>query len=352
MAVRSRVDEPAAVGETTASPLYRRRERLVVAVAMLFSWATFLLIQYDRMRPSNAAVEAWIQAKVAGILSESDQYRIAIPFLARFLEHHLGLRPVQSIPLIEAFSYGAALLLLYLQLIWSPQVKDASPTHRLATIAIFLAAVQFPVLWIFPYERPETLPTLLYVAATAMLVVYYERFTLAGALLGTAVLSVLQATARGDAPVIMGAGILLFALVATEMAAERRLRTAALGFTCLLAGGLTQLYLQHLFPLKPGQTKGTFTLFTNLNLTYAPLHVPIMLTAMFPLLFTAWIAWRRKIKLDAHSKLALLTCLMDLPPYLIMGLVSEVRIYVPFLMLAAPAMGKIWSGYLLHEDGL
>lgn len=330
---------------------YRRRERLIVAVAIFFSWATFLLIQYDKMRPLNASVEAWIQMKVAGLSSDSDQYRIAIPFFARFLEHHTGLKPIQSIPLIEAFCYGAALVLLYLQLIWSSSMRNAAPARRLIAIGIFLAAVQFPVLWIFPYERPETLPTMLYVAAAAMLGMFYERFTLPGAVVLALVLSVLQGTARADAPVVMGASILLFAAATKSLGRERRLRTAFVGLVCLLAGGLTQLYLEHLFPLKPGQKKGDFTLLVNLNLTYGPFHVPIMLTAMLPLLFTVWLVWRKRIEVDAQSRLALFACLMDLPPYLLMGLVSEVRIYVPYLMLAAPVMGKIWSSYLLDEAG-
>ncbi|MDP9039443.1 MAG: hypothetical protein M3O02_09245 [Acidobacteriota bacterium] len=320
---------------------------MIAAIALFFTWFTFLLIQYDRMRISGPGLAAWIQAKLAGTLSEGDQYRIALPLLMRFLEQHAHIKLEQSLPLIQAFSYGWMLVLLYLQLRWSPHVRESAYARRLVAFGLFLAAVQFPVLWIFPWERPETLPTALYLAAVTFLAVRSERVPLIPGMVAMMLLSVGQALARGDAPVVAGAGIVLCAALSTGLPRARRISMGLLGFVCGAAGGLTQMYLTHRFPLKsPGQTKWTFQLFTNLNLADAPFHTPILLTALLPLLATVVLIRRYRIGLDLTDKLALVMCMLDLPVYVTMGLVSEVRIYVPYLFLAAPLMAKVWMQFL------
>ncbi len=316
-------------------------------MAMLFLFVTFLLTQYDRLRAFNGELEYWIQSKYAGTLHEGDQYRIFMPYAAHWIEVHASIKPAQSVPIIEAISFGLAMVLLYLQFSWSQQMESASPARRLTSLGLFLAALQLPMLWIYPWERPETLPTAFYVALIALLGLHYEWISLPVSLVIAAALSPMQASMRGDAPVIMGGGLVLFALIARDLPGTRRIGMASIGVTTAALGGVTQLYLEHLFPLHPGQTKATFQLWTNLRVWQSPFHIPVFLTAISPLVFTLWLVWRNRLKLDTSSRLILFLCVLYLPIYFCLGLVQEVRIYVPYMMLAAPSLGKVWASYLL-----
>ena len=84
-------------------------ETFLVAVFILFTTSSFFLIQYDRMRNQGPSIAAWIHEKFSGTLSEGDQYRIGVPYLAYFLDTRAHLRPNQSVPLIEGITYALAL---------------------------------------------------------------------------------------------------------------------------------------------------------------------------------------------------------------------------------------------------
>jgi hypothetical protein len=42
-------------------------------------------------------------------------------------------------------------------------------------------------------------------------------------------------------------------------------------------------------------------------------------------------------------------CLVYLPVWFAMGLVVEVRIFVPYLFLAAPTIARVWAAFLLDD---
>ena len=58
---------------------------------------------------------------------------------------------------------------------------------------------------------------------------------------------------------------------------------------------------------------------------------------------------RFHIQVDPCDKLVLLICLVYLPLWITMGMIVEVRIFVPFLLLASPTVAKIWGSYVLAE---
>lgn len=322
-----------------------KRSGLLAAIVIIFLTLTFFLIQYDQSRTSEPWLQAWYQVKRAGTIGDVDRYRIAVPFLAHYLEDHTPLKMRQSIPLIESLCYGLGLAALCLLLVDSTRFQSAPRMQRLLMYGFLFAAIQFPVLWIFPWGRPETLPTLLYLAA-ATLVITTEAIDLGFACLLILTLSLMQSFARTDAPVVVGVACLLAAAFALPL---RRSRTSIslLGLVCAMSGGVVQLYLSHLFPQKHGHQPTAFVqLFSNLNPFLSPFHFPELFTALLPILASLLIAWRLRMRLDGTDKLTLLISLLYLPLYFIFGIVSEIRLYVPYLFLLAPVIAKLWAQFL------
>jgi hypothetical protein len=316
----------------------------------VFNSFTFFLIQYDRMRTAGPGIDSLIRNTLAGIQSAPDQYRIGLSLLMHSLEIHAHLRPNQSLPLIEFLSYAFALMLLYLIFRCSPRVENASDSHRLVFLGLFLAAAQFPILWYFPWERWEALPTTFYLAAIVILIVRRSRMPFALVCLLAALLSLGQALMRAEVPVALGIAILLSATMDITFSRPRS-HIAILGLLCGAIGGAAQLYLQRIaYPNATySPTTPRFQLLANLNLLHPPLHIPIFLTALLPLIVSLVLLRRHRLPLDPSDKLVLLILLVYLPVWITMGLVVEVRIFVPFLFLASPTIAKLWTAYLFND---
>jgi hypothetical protein len=333
-------------------PLRPSREILVVAIFVLFTSLSFFLIQYDRMRTQGPALDAWVGGVVHGIVPAPIQYRIALPFLLRSIQMHTHISVRQSLPFIESVAYLLALSLMYAIFRSSPRVEEARPAQRFVMLGLFLAATQFPILWIFPWDRPETQPTALYLAALVLLVAGRSKTGFGPACLWAVALSLTQALLRADVPIIAGVAVVLAAAISTP-SPRTRLQMAALGLLCVLAGGATQLYLQRVaYPAAayPADTP-RFQLLTNLNPIHPPFHIPIFLTALLPLAFSVILIRVHRLPIEPVDKLVLLVCGLYLPVWVVTGLVVEVRIYVPFLFLASPTIAKVWGAYLLGDGG-
>jgi hypothetical protein len=322
---------------------------VLAAVFIFFSSFSYLLIQYDRLR--TADMENWARIILAGSLPAPVQYRIGLPLLTHFLELHTHLRVNQSLPLIESLSYALALTLLYLLFRGSLRVQQVSRSHRFVILGLFFAAAQFPVLWIFPWEREETLPTAFYLAAIVLLIVRRGRMPFALACLLTVLLSFAQALLRADVPFMAGIAILICAAMAVPFSRPRA-HIATLGLLCTATGAAVQLYLQRIaYPTAtypPNTPK--IQLLNNLNPIYPPLHMPEFLTALLPFIVSLVLLRRYRLALDSSDKLVLLLCLVYLPVWIATGLIAEVRIFVPYLFLASPTIAKLWASYLLKED--
>lgn len=343
-ASRTPAAAPAGVSETTSPWQHALAAMFIVALS-----SSFFLTQYDRARLAEPALEAWYRMKAAGTLSIGDQYRVAVPFAAHFLEVHTGLQLRQTVPLLEAIGYAVGLAALYLLLVGSPVFATARRVERVGLCGLFFAAVQLPVLWIFPWERPETLPTMGYLAVIAVILVS-RRIPFALACVLALGASAVQAFARTDAPMVVGLATVLAALIGGSLPRTRK-EMAALGVLCGVGGAAVQLYLKHRFPDRyPGQRATDFQLFHNLNPFYAPAHLPEFFTAMLPFLFSMAMLWKYWAALDGTDRVTLLIALVYLPIYLTFGILAEVRIYVPYLFLLAPLFAKVWMR-LLKGDG-
>lgn len=324
---------------------------LLAAIFIFTNSVTFFLIQYDRMRPLGEGLEGWVRHLLSGAEPAPSQYRIAMPLLAHFLSLHAHLRANQSFPLVEFLAYGLTLTLLYILFRGSPQVQHAPSHTRLILLGFFFAAAQLPILWIFPWERFETLPTAFYLAAIVLLVVRRGRIPFVIVCLLALVLSIVQALVRADVTFAAGVAVLLAAVVAAP-STRPRVQVATLGLLCAGAGAAVQFYLQHVVYPQATYPPGVpmFQLLANLNVFIAPIHVPEFLVALLPLIVCLIFLRRYRPALDFSDRLALLLCLVYLPVWLAFGLVVEMRIYVPYLFLASPTIAKIWTAFLLGDQ--
>jgi hypothetical protein len=321
-----------------------------VAIVILFTCTSFFFIQYDKLRTGEPALERMVHDFHQGGLPAPVQYRIGIPFLVGFLKQYTHMELRQSVPLVEALSYAACLGLLYGLFSSSARAKSARDSHRAALIAFFLAITQFPILWIFPWERPETLPTALYLAAVVVLVACRNRIPFPLLCLLIVALSLGQALMRADVPVVLGAALLLSVALPIPLPRPRS-SIAILGLLASATGACVQFYLRHVaYPnAHYPPTTPKIQLLNNLSLD-PPLHIPEFLIALLPFLATLFLLRRYRPHLESQDKLVLLICLLYLPVWVVVGLVVEVRIFVPFLFLASPTMAKLWTAFILSED--
>ena len=71
-------------------------------------------------------------------------------------------------------------------------------------------------------------------------------------------------------------------------------------------------------------------LLTNLNPLSAPLHIPVFLTALLPLIVSVVLLRRYRLPLEASDKLVLLMCLVYLPLWITTGLDGRGADLCPF----------------------
>lgn len=325
------------------------REHAVAAITIVTSSLTFFLLQYNRFRDAEVGLHQWAAETVAGRVFAPDVYRVGIAWLTLAIQRvvHVGVN--QSLPMIECACFGLALFFLYILLRQLNSFCSGTPAYRAVMLAFFLAISQLPVLWIFPWERAETLPTALYVAAVVLLA-SARAIPFAAAFAGICLLTLVQGFLRAEVPTEIGIAFVV-AAVFRAAAPRRSSQMAALGIATGVIGFGAQFYIQKvLYPhvtYAPGVPR--IQLIWNLRPFWPPDHLPIFFCAMTPLLFTLMLLRTKRIKLEPVEALIVLICLLYLPIWWIGGLVSEARIYLPFLLLASPVMARIWSSFLLPE---
>jgi hypothetical protein len=260
-----------------------------------------------------------------------EAYRVAIPILSHLLIQFLHLHDGAIADCLIQFPCCiAALYLLY-----TLTVDDLRPSaRRLTTFAMFFALIQFPLAFVLFRQRPETLPTALFIAlALSCISRAGHRWT---ALLLIATL--IQSFARADFPIILGIALILLS------ARNIRAHTTNLirGIGVLLLAGSIQLLLQFvLFPHLP-YSDTVFIYARNLNLD----SFFVLFLALSPFLFALFLLRSSGINLRETDRLTLLASLLYLPIWFTVGLVAEVRIFVPFLLALCVLAARILTSSL------
>jgi hypothetical protein len=225
-------------------------------------------------------------------------------------------------------------------------------TPRIATFGLFLAFIQFPIGFIYYQGRAETLPTFLFVAV-ALLCLSKGKDQISNSYLWMLLLfaaTAAQSFFRADVPFIVGIATILLSLVPGALAdlgstSGNLLRGA--GIT-LISGGI-QAYLKWIrFPNAHYGAEHAIVLKFNLN----PTPLSLLALCLLPFVWMAVLVIRRRIHLTSVEKLIVAASAIYLPIWFTMGMATEVRIFVPFLLALCVVAARVSASYLLAKNVL
>jgi hypothetical protein len=320
---------------------------LVMAQAVHNGWYEFARMMQIFPPPPGMPYEP-LFGKVIHI---PDAYRVAIPALA-----HLVMRVCHTqdtAKIAAAFDFVSGFLACYL--FYRIAVDRLPETERMASrrliiAVLFLAIIQFPVAWIVPWQRPETLPTSLFLAIVVFSFGRLRRsFLWVGVILAA---SLVRAFVRADVPLVFGVALVVLSLLPGSLDSYgSRRQLFSLGSLIVLISGGIQAYLQFVRfrNLHPWPTEKVIAL--GMNLHSAHLLLVFFVASLPFLLFAVFLAVKRPA-VDGEDRLILIVSALYLALWFMAGVIGEVRLYVPFMMalstVAARVLGS-WIGGLSAE---
>jgi hypothetical protein len=291
---------------------------------------------------------------VDGVGSAPEQYRIGVKLAAWWMVEHLGWGFRHGFVLMDVAGTLTAVFLLYALLRRKQAVRNASPELQWFASAAFVALACFYLAWANSFFRPETLPTVGFVAVMVWLWSSWKtaqsrskEFGIALALIAA---SFLQAWIRADVPVALNAGMLLACLMRREKSvATGRAWKIVVGVLCVVIAAAVQLYLMKV--KYPHATYGPIPVLMIRHSWRRPLNLPPFICFMVPVVWTFVQFWRQRAAWsgDEVDSGLVIASVMYLLLWGVMGKLNEVRIFVPFALALAPltvelAMRRVSTG--------
>ncbi|WP_353069551.1 hypothetical protein RBB75_03555 [Tunturibacter empetritectus] len=273
---------------------------------------------------------------------KGETFRIALPVLINTTTKifHLADTSITAaaFDLITGFS---ALYLLYLMTVDLPLEEPDRPKDRALKILLFLAIIQFPLAWVVPWQRPETMPSALFLAFSLFCLAKIEKNRMWALPLLAAAL--IQTFVRTDVPLIFGIATAFVGLLTLVKRGSQGKFRASLDYIvigsliALIAAGI-QVYLHILYP----QDRLDIQFWPNFG--FHNLEILTIILAPFVSFALLLIVYRPS--LTAVEKVAIGSALLYLPMYFTFGLASEARIYVPFLLIMCMVFARVSASFL------
>jgi hypothetical protein len=269
-----------------------------------------------------------------------NQYRIGVVYVAKFISDRLHLTKYYGMyAVIDFVSAVATCYCLYRLLCLSAFLLRRSRQSQSALLAFFLAMLIFPLSWVVPWERQETLPSALYLVLVLLLLrlIKNQPLWLAAILL----LTLWQDIVRTDVAAVFGVAVILlsFSSYGKNLFGSRWLGLAS-GLLIAGVSAAAQYSLKHfIYPhaVYPPDTPSV-VLYYNFSSLRSALTYSI---ALLPYIILLVLAWKHRKRLDPEDMVALIASVLYLPLWCIFGLLGEVRIFVPFLLALTPTAAKI-----------
>ncbi|MBB5316844.1 hypothetical protein [Tunturibacter empetritectus] len=269
-------------------------------------------------------------------------FRLALPALIQTTTRIFHVNDTSitaaAFDLITGFS---ALYLLYLMTVDLPLEEPDRPKDRALKILFFLAIIQFPLAWVVPWQRPETMPSALFLAFSLFCLAKIEKNRLWSLPLLAAVL--IQTLVRTDVPLVFGAAtafVGLWSLV--KKGSQGKFRASmdyiVIGSLIALISAGIQVYLHTLYP------QASVDIQFGPNSTFHNLEILTIILAPFVSFALLLMVYRPP--LTAVEKVAMASALLYLPMYFTFGLVTEARIYVPFLLIMCMVTARVSASFL------
>jgi hypothetical protein len=275
----------------------------------------------------------------AGTDYAPNQYRIGVAYPAKFIADRLHITKYYFV--FSAIDFTLAFLacsVLYLTLCGSAFFRSLNSSSQAMAVTLFLVSLAYPFSWVVPWQRYETLATSLYVA---LMLVLLDRIRAHRTwLIAMLFITVWQAFVRADIPAIFGLAVCLFTLTprGKEMFGSWK-RGFLYGASIFAAAVAVQAYLKYvLFPhaTYPPDTE-VIQFFYNFGIR----HLATFAIAILPFALMLFLAAKYSKQLDPVDVLTIFAACAYLPLWWIVGIVSEVRIFVPFLFALTPVTAKL-----------
>ncbi len=322
----------------------RRQERILTGIFLFFISLQLAHFVHNEWFLYSQTSEEAIPASYVHVARppRGETFRLALPALNQWISRTFHIRDATlvttGIDFITAFS---ALYLLYLLTVDLLPEQRNRPKDRALKILFFLAVLQFPIAWVVPWQRPETMPSTLFLAFSLFCLAKIENNRLWSLpFLATAPL---QAFIRADVPVVFGAATALVGLwTLVKQGSQGRSRTClyyvVIGIlTAIICGGI-QTYLHFLYPQ------------AGVDIQFGPnltLHsIEILTIVLAPLVLFILFLIAKRPPLSILEKVAILSALLYLPLYFTFGMVAEARIYVPFLLILSMPIARVSASFL------
>lgn len=268
-----------------------------------------------------------------------------MPALGRLLLKlfHLKEPSIVAAGLDFVFAFSA-LYLFYLLAVGNLPLTPAKLQGRTVVVALFLAFIQSPINWVVPWQRPETLPSALLLALALFCLASARKNGIWPVLLLAA--TACQAFVRSDVPFVFGISLVLMALGKRSIFEEFGTRSINLfmGACIVLIAGGVQAYLQFVrYPhLSYWPGIDLIQLKNNLHLH----NLSNCMLALSPFLLLAGYLIAKRIRIGAVEALVAASSVLYFLLWFTVGVVGEVRIFVPFLMALNVVAARVSASFL------
>lgn len=288
---------------------------------------------------------------IAGQAAAPQQYRVLVVRTAWLLQQHLQFPFRYSFVLFDLLAGAAAGFILLKLLERSAAFRRVGAAGRWLGYAAFLFLFSYYLLWLQWYQRPETLPSTCFVAATLLLLSWRtsKPANLFAIACLTLLVSFLQALTRADIAVCFYAGVFLYAVFDRK----NNLPTSRLFNLCLsavaaaVAAAVQWLLMHRMYPHATYGNTPVFQLRMNLQ---DPLRVVAFLLFMAPVIYTLVAAMRRRNTQEPAAMALCVGVILFLPLWIVLGKIDEVRIFIPFAVAMIPLTVSQLLGSLSNAD--
>ena len=328
---------------------YIRRERRFVCIFLFAMCLVLTHFVHDAwFTGAQVAIAAHVQpVPMKPVLYAPNAYRVAMSALVPFLQKVFHVADWTSIYSVLDFCFALpALFLLYRLTTDDLALSATNFKERFAIVALFLALLQFPMAWVVPWQRPETMPSAFYLALVLFCVSRAKGQGKWFALLLAA--SAVQAFVRADVPFIFGVAmtVVSFGDATLRPFGSRLASLLKSGCVVLVAAGV-QIYLQ--FIRFPHLTYPPGTPVLQLSLNLRPHFLEVVTIALLPFLLLGLFLIYKRPRLRTVDALAIAAAALYFPLWFAVGSVGEVRIFVPFLLPLCMVSARVFGRYLAGQ---
>ena len=322
-----------------------KAERWLVCLVLFFSLLTLSHSIHDHWYAMDPRPRVFhpVTLKPAPMGYAPNVYRIGVPLVVSVVERVLPFHWSVILTILDVVFGFIGLFALYTVLVDRMSTAIDAWKFRAPVVLAYLAAIALPLNWVVAWARPETMPSMCFLALATCCLLRLRRgaIWLAPLLL----LTLFQALTRSDVAMAFGAGLLLTGLlgnVYADFGTRRGVLLTGTAVSCVAVG--TQAYLQLVaFPhavYPPG------TPLVQLPYNFSAHNLNVFFIAVAPSAVALAVGVLRRQLWQGTDVLAIAAAAIYLPIWYLVGSTAEVRIFVPFLLLLCVPTARILAAAL------